>query len=232
VANARAERDIDLNDRRDAKRTGPERAPVGRASVAFDPGLVREGRITSRGAGVVEVAFAPPHRYALAVGSAARVALDGHGRGELPGRTATVVERWDRGHERRYRFALVGRRPRPEPPRWRVKAAAPLCAALRFGRLVIEVDLLGATAEEVVLRVARSTEARLRSADAVEFVADDGERRAPIRLAGWIVRRVLDGAAIRYQFRVDERLSDDGAAQYARLRSRLDGSHRPAKARV
>ena len=222
MVNDRAKRDIDLNARRDEKRTGPELVPAERATVDFDPGLAREGRITARKAGVVEVAFPPPHRHALAVGSAARVALHGLGARQLPPRSARVVERWDRDRERRYRFALAGTAWPRESSRWRGTTAAPhLHAALRFGRLEIEVDLLGADEGGVALRVAPAAEAQLRSADAIEIVASGRALGAEIRLAGWIERRILEGRAIRYQFRVDERLSDDGAAQHARLRSRL-----------
>jgi hypothetical protein len=220
VVNDRADRDIALNAHGDEKRTGPDLVPAERAAVEFDPGLVREGRITARKAGVVEIAFPPPHRHALAVGAAARVALHGADPRPVPVRSARVVERWDGDHERRYRFALAG----TEWPRTgsRERVAAPqLRAALRFGRLEIEADLLGADERGVALRVAPAAEAQLRSADAIEFVASGRAFGAEIRLAGWIERRILEGRAIRYQFRVDERLSDDGAAQHARLRSRL-----------
>ena len=207
--------------------------PAERATVDFDPGLVREGRITAREAGVVEVAFLPPHRHALTVGAAARVALHGLGARQLSARSARVVERWDHDRERRYRFALAGMASPHGASRWRGRqAASPLRAALRFGRLEIEVDLLGADEGGVALRVAPSAEAQLRAADAIEIVAGDRACRAEICLAGWIERRILEGRAIRYQFRVDERLSDDGAAQHARLRSRLTNGRRAATATV
>jgi len=219
-----------LNAEHDQERQRRDLAETGRAAVAFDPGLVRLGIVTARVDPVVEVAFAPPHRHALAVGAAVRIALDRRDSFTTPDRKATVVERCDRGDARRYRFALSGRRHLSEKPRRSERGAdraegrrpAPR-VTLRFGKLEVGADLVGATDAALLLRVTIDAESELASTDAIEIVVPRAPSRLEVRLAGWIERRVLEAATVRYEFRVDERLCDDGAVQHARLRSLLIG---------
>jgi hypothetical protein len=92
---------------------------------------------------------------------------------------------------------------------------------LRFGKLEVGADLVGATMEELLLRVTVDVESELASTDAIEIVVPRTPSRLEVRLAGWIERRVLEAATVRYEFRVDQRLCDDGMEQHARLRSLL-----------
>ncbi len=198
--------------------------------VAFDPGLVRVGRVVAREGSALEVEF--PRRQPLTLAIGTRVAIgwcdeSGAKPAELaiPDRECLATERAEEGDVRRYRLLLDADAPAAAPRRSPPRGHA-LRVDLRFGRMDYRAEVAAWPGQRIVLRVALETEAQLRATDAIELVhcrSDDAE----IRLAGWIERRVLEGFFVRYEFRIDDRLAEDGAIQRLRLRSLLAGETRP-----
>jgi hypothetical protein len=86
--------------------------------------------------------------------------------------------------------------------------------------------------QSIVLRVALETEALLRATDAIELVHRGEPDDPEIRVGGWIERRVLEGLFVRYEFRIDDDLGEDGAYQRLRLRSLLAGEASPDASQV
>jgi hypothetical protein len=191
-------------------------------AVLFDPGVVRSGRISSRDEAWLEVEFRPPSRNALVVGRRTLIAIGRDERGAPPDRSALVTARIESVASCRYRL-FIGEGAAPvEHARAIVRSTMtfrPMRASLRFGQLQLEGELVAATDDGLHIEVTAATEARLRSVDALEVVlhaAEDAPTDA--RFTGWIERRVLTTTAVCYDFRIDEHLTDDLAAQRARLR--------------
>ena len=205
-----------------------------RVVVSFDPGLVRVGRVVAREGSALDVEFPRRQQQTLAVGARVPITLCDASRAApaadaLPDRSCVATERSERGDSRRYRLLLddalhgavrnggAGARDRA-PPRGRS-----LRVDLRFGMLDFRAEVAAWPGGVIVLRVALETEALLRATDAIELVhrrrVDDFE----LRLGGWIERRVLEGLFVRYDFRIDDQLAEDGALRRIQLRSLLAG---------
>jgi len=203
--------------------------------VSFDPGLVRIGRLTSRSAGTLEVEFPRRQTQTLAVGANVMIGFAGVRHSDPatlpvdaspanPAQAALTVERLERGDARRYRLTLHDAAPaadatlsadRIEPP------GRPFRVDLRFGQLEFKAGIAAWTAKSIQLQVSIETEATLRATDAIELVHRSAGNEAEIRLTGWIDRRVLSGGSVRYEFRIDDHLSEDCVRQRGRLRTLL-----------
>ncbi len=202
--------------------------------VAFDPGLVRVGRVVAREGSALDVEFPRRQQQTLAVGTRVPIALCDTWRAApaenaIPDRSCVATERSEQGDVRRYRLLLddaadgadrrvvAGARDRT-PPRGRA-----LRVDLRFGTLDFRAEVAAWPGGVILLRVALETEAMLRATDAIELVHRRHVDDLEIRLGGWIERRVLEGLFVRYDFRIDDQLAEDGAFQRVRLRSLLAG---------
>jgi hypothetical protein len=205
----------------------PGGGPILRVAVAFDPGLVRVGRLAARDGSSIDVEFSRRQRHTLAVGACVQVGIDHGDDHATPNQSATVTERSDRGGGRRYRLLLHGdtcdvhRQNIADHPATKLQ---PIPVELRFGQFNLAAVLTNWTAQGTRLRVTRAVEAKLCSTDALELVFRPSDTYPEVRLIGWIERRLLDDDHVNYDFRIDEHLSDDGATQRARLRSFVAGA--------
>jgi len=215
-----------MNEDSAGRRSTPQDSGRAHLQVFFDPGVVRVGAILLRDGPAFDVEFPRNQRETLSVGAQAQVAMANE---PTPGRLATVAERSENGNARRYRLVLqrddaaaalarvADRSPRPTHS---------LDILMRFGRLDFRGKLVAPQMQGALLQVSQETETVLRAADAIELVVRAGEADRDARLVGWIDRRILDGAVVRYEFRIDDRLTEDAAAQRARLRTALQRTDR------
>jgi hypothetical protein len=224
-----------LLDRGRVEGGGTPEPSAERVVVSFDPGLVRVGRVVAREGSALSIDFPRRQQQTIAVGSRVPIGLcggDGARLAELPmpDRTAFVTERSEHADVRRYRLALDEDSDRKDRavPRDRTPARGrALRVDLRFGNLDFRAEVASCPGQLIVLRVAIETEAMLRATDAIELVHCREPDDLEIRLAGWIDRRVLEGLFVRYEFRIDDQLGEDGAHQRIRLRSLLAGEESP-----
>ncbi len=168
------------------------------------------GRVVARDGSALDVEFPRRQQQTLAVGARVPIALCDARRGApaedaIPDRSCVATERSEQGDKRRYRLQLddaadgadrrvgAGARDRT-PPRGRA-----LRVDLRFGMLDFRAEVAAWPGGVIVLRVALETEALLRE------------------------RRILEGLFVRYDFRIDDQLAEDGALQRVQLRSLLAG---------
>jgi hypothetical protein len=193
------------------------------------------GRVVARKGSALDVEFPRRQQQTIAVGARVPIALCDARRAEppaadaIPDRSCVATERSEQGDTRRYRLLLdgaadgadrrvgAGARDRT-PPRGRA-----LRVDLRFGMLDFRAEVAAWPGGVIVLRVAIETEALLRATDAIELVHRRHVDDLEIRLGGWIERRILEGLFVRYDFRIDDQLAEEGALRRVQLRSLLAG---------